>query len=44
MKAIGYNQNGPITAPDCLVEFESELPALRARDLLVEVKGAERVF
>ena len=39
MKAIGYNQAGPITAPDALVEFEAEIPALRPRDLLVDVRG-----
>ncbi len=39
MKAIGYNQAGPITAPDALVEFEAETPKLGPRDLLVEVRG-----
>jgi len=39
MKAIGYKQAGPITAPDALIEFEAEAPALGARDLLVEVRG-----
>lgn len=39
MKAIGYNQTGPITAPDALVEFEAERPELGPRDLLVEVWG-----
>ena len=39
MKAIGYNQNGPITAPNALIEFEAETPVLGPRDLLVEVKG-----
>ncbi len=39
MKAIGYNQAGPITAPDALVEFEAETPESGPRDLLVEVRG-----
>ncbi|TWU23409.1 Zinc-type alcohol dehydrogenase-like protein [Novipirellula galeiformis] len=39
MKAIGYNQAGPITAADSLVEFEAETPKLRPHDLLVEVRG-----
>jgi len=39
MKAIGYNQTGPITAPDALVEFEATKPELRPHDLLVEVRG-----
>jgi zinc-binding alcohol dehydrogenase family protein len=39
MKAIGYNQAGPITAPDALIEFEAETPDLGPRDLLVEVRG-----
>ena len=39
MKAIGYNQARPITAPDALIEFEAETPELGPRDLLVEVRG-----
>lgn len=39
MKAIGYNQAGPITAPNALVEFETTTPPLKPHDLLVEVKG-----
>ncbi len=39
MNAIGYNQTGPITAADALVEFEAPKPDLGARDLLVRVKG-----
>ena len=39
MKAIGYNQNGPITATDALIEFQAETPELGPRDLLVEVRG-----
>jgi len=39
MKAIGYNQVGPITAPDSLIEFEAEAPELGPQDLLVHVQG-----
>jgi len=39
MKAIGYYQTGPINAPNALIEFEAERPALEAHDLLVEVRG-----
>jgi zinc-binding alcohol dehydrogenase family protein len=39
IKAIGYNRAGPITAPDALIEFETEAPGLGPRDLLVEVRG-----
>jgi len=39
MKAIGYNQAGPITAPDALIDFEAETPELKTHDLLVEVRG-----
>tara|TARA_R110002073_G_scaffold56029_3_gene143042 strand:+ start:777 stop:1781 length:1005 start_codon:yes stop_codon:yes gene_type:complete len=39
MKAIGYNQAGPITAVEALIEFEAETPELGARDILVEVRG-----
>ncbi len=39
MKAIGYNQPGPITASKALIEFEAEPPTLQPRDLLVEVRG-----
>lgn len=39
MKAIGYNQNGPIDAPEALIEFDAKTPKLRERDLLVEVRG-----
>jgi NADPH:quinone reductase len=39
MKAIGYKQAGPITAPDALIEFELPTPQLNPRDLLVEVRG-----
>ncbi|MEM0997982.1 MAG: zinc-binding alcohol dehydrogenase family protein [Bacteroidota bacterium] len=39
MKAIGYTQNGPITAPNALVEVEVPRPEIGPRDLLVEVKG-----
>ena len=39
MKAVGYQQIGPITAPDALIEFEAESPHVGPRDLLVEVRG-----
>ncbi len=39
MKAIGYQQNGPIDAPQALIAFDVETPELRERDLLVEVRG-----
>ncbi len=39
MKAIGYNQAGPITAPNALIHFDAETPELGPRDLLVEVRG-----
>lgn len=39
MKAIGYQQAGPITAPDSLIEFEAPEPKLGPKDLLVEVRG-----
>jgi len=39
MKAIGYNQPGPITAPEAFVAFETEPPQLKPHDLLVKVMG-----
>ncbi len=39
MKAIGYRQEGPITAPNALIEFETGTPEIRPLDLLVEVRG-----
>ena len=39
MKAIGYNKNGPIDAPESLVEFEAPEPEIGEHDLLVEVRG-----
>ena len=39
MKAIGYKEAGPITAPDALIDFETDTPELRPHDLLVQVKG-----
>lgn len=39
MRAIGYNQTGPISAQGSLIEFEAETPELRPHDLLIEVKG-----
>ena len=39
MQAIGYNKNGPIDAPESLIEFDAPMPAPKAGDLLVEVRG-----
>ena len=39
MKAIGYNQPGPIDTENALIEFEADTPTLGPRDLLVEVRG-----
>ena len=39
MKAIGYQKAGPISEPDLLVDIELPVPELRARDVLVAVKG-----
>jgi NADPH:quinone reductase len=39
MKAIGYNQPGPVTAKNALIEFEAKMPELGPHDLLVVVKG-----
>ena len=39
MKAIGYQQPGPLSAPEALVEIEAAKPELGPRDLLVEVRG-----
>lgn len=39
MKAIGYQQPGPITAPDALRDIELPEPVATGRDLLVEVKA-----
>lgn len=39
MKAIGYTQAGPISAPEALIEFETAAPELNPRDLLVDVRG-----
>jgi NADPH2:quinone reductase len=39
MKAIGYQNAGPISEEDALIEFKAQVPQLRANDLLVEVCG-----
>ncbi|WP_372370871.1 zinc-binding alcohol dehydrogenase family protein [Candidatus Uabimicrobium sp. HlEnr_7] len=39
MKAVGYNQAGPISAANSLIEFETETPQLQPHDLLVKVQG-----
>ncbi len=39
MKAIGYQNAGPISAEDALIEFEADAPKVGPHDLLVEVRG-----
>ncbi|MFK7887725.1 MAG: zinc-binding alcohol dehydrogenase family protein [Gammaproteobacteria bacterium] len=39
MRAIGYNAAGPVDGVGALVEFDAPEPALRERDLLVEVRA-----
>jgi len=39
MKAIGYNQAGPISAEESFIEIETEIPEVGPQDLLVEVRG-----
>ena len=39
MRAIGYTQAGPITAPDSLIEFNTPTPQPDPHDLIVEIKG-----
>ncbi|MEL6402327.1 MAG: zinc-binding alcohol dehydrogenase family protein [Cyanobacteria bacterium J06607_6] len=39
MKAIGYQDAGPITAANALIEFATETPQPGSNDLLVEVRG-----
>ena len=39
MKAIGYNDAGPITAKNALIEFDIDIPQPGPNDLLVEVRG-----
>ncbi|MEM8999498.1 MAG: zinc-binding alcohol dehydrogenase family protein [Bacteroidota bacterium] len=39
MKAIGYQTAGPISAAGALVDFETALPKIRDRDVLVHIKG-----
>lgn len=39
MKAIGYQNAGPISAEDALAEFEADSPKIGPNDLLVEVRG-----
>lgn len=39
MKAIGYENAGPISADDSLIEFETDVPEPEPRDILVEVRG-----
>lgn len=37
MKAIGARKHLPVSDPECLVEFDAEMPAVRPHDLLVRV-------
>ena len=39
MKAIGYRLAGPISAPNALIEFETDMPQPGPNDLLVDVRG-----
>lgn len=39
MRAIGYKKIGHISDPENLVEFETDMPELGPRDLLVEIRG-----
>ncbi|MDE0522342.1 MAG: zinc-binding alcohol dehydrogenase family protein [Boseongicola sp.] len=39
MKALGYTDRGPISAPTSVVEFDAEMPVPGTHDLLVEVRG-----
>lgn len=39
MKAIGYSDAGPLSAPDALIEFDADRPEPGPMDLLVEVQG-----
>ena len=39
MKALGYSEQGPVTATGSVVEFETADPQPGPTDLLVEVRG-----
>lgn len=39
MKALGYQEAGPISAENALIEFETDMPQSGPNDLLVEVRG-----
>lgn len=39
MKALGYSEQGPVTSPGSVVEFETTDPVPSSNDLLVEVRG-----
>ncbi len=39
MKALGYNERGPISNPGAVVAFDAEMPNPGPRDLIVEVNG-----
>jgi NADPH2:quinone reductase len=39
MKAIGFRKSLPITEPDSFIEFETAMPEVLGRDLLVKIKA-----
>ena len=39
MKALGYNERGPVSNPGAVVAFDADMPTPGPRDLIVEVKG-----
>ena len=39
MKALGYNERGPVSNPGVVVAFDADMPTPGPRDLIVEVKG-----
>lgn len=39
MKAIGYQNAGPISAENALIEFEADVPKIGPNDLLVDVRA-----
>src|SRR5690606_13986711 len=39
MRAVGFRQPLPISQPESLIDFETDRPEPRGRDLLVEIKA-----
>lgn len=39
MKALGYNERGPVSGSGAVVAFDADMPTPDPRDLIVEVKG-----